>query len=275
MKVKLSLPKLFFAVIIAGITFPAHSQNPYTLTAGARQAGLAYTCIATDGFWSSFHNQASLGFMRKLSLGINQDNRFGIAELSNKTFAIIYPSGYGSLGGVYSYYGYSEYNHHTAGLSYGMKLGPNIAAGVQVDLYSTRAATDYENTNELTFEAGLLYKPIPVLSLGLHIYNPLPNSIREYDMPTIMRLGTSYFFSQAFMTTVEFEYNNTGTNVYRAAMEYEPIENMFLRGGIMSNPLGYSFGLGYSGRVIQANLGFITHENLGLTPSLSIVIFIR
>ena len=140
-------------LILAGITL--YSQNPYRLSAGARQAGMAYTTSTSTGFWNSFHNQASLAHMQNLALGINQDNRFGLSELSNKTFGFIIPSGKGALGAVYSYYGNSEYNRHTAGLAYGMKFGKMLSAGVQADLFSTRSAGDYRNTNELTFEAGI------------------------------------------------------------------------------------------------------------------------
>lgn len=251
------------------------SQNPYRLSAGARQVGLANASISMIDFWSSFHNQASLGYIQNFSIGINQENRFGLSELSNKTFGITIPSGNGSLGMVYSYYGYSDYNRHTIGLAYGMKLGPNISAGIQTDLFSTRAATDYSNTHELTFEAGIMYRPVKGLNIGMHVFNPLPNSLRDNDIPTVLQLGAAYDFTESFTTIIEMEAGNTASPCFRIASEYEFFSDFFVRGGIMSNPLGYAFGLGYSGMVFKTNIGFITHENLGLTPSLSLVIFIR
>lgn len=272
---KNSLQKVFIMLTFLVMSVAVSSQGNYGLTAGARQVGLSYATVTTSGFWSSFHNQASLGEIDRFSLGINQDNRFGIAELSNKTFAFILPKGNGALGAVYSYYGYSEYNRHTAGLSYGMKLGQKLSVGIQADLFSTRGAGDYQNTNELTFEAGLLFIPVENLRIGLHAFNPLPNSLRDHDMPTVIRLGTGYYFSSQFMACVELEANNTGETVLRVGSEYEILSKFLVRGGFMSDPMGYSFGFGYSGTILQGDLGFITHENLGLSPSLSIVIFIR
>lgn len=251
------------------------SQNPYRLSAGAREVGLSYTTTATTGFWTSFHNQASLGFINKLSLGINQDNRFGLSELSNKTFGFILPTGHGSLGAVYSYYGYTDYNRHSAGLAYGMKLGRMLSLGIQADLFSTRAITDYENTNELTCEIGALFKPFKGLTIGLHTFNPLPNSLREFDMPTVITMGAGYVFSDIFLIAFDLESSSTGHNNLRMGMEYQAYGNFYVRGGLMTNPSGISFGFGYSGDIFQGNIGFITHENLGLTPSLSIVIFIN
>ncbi len=258
------------------MTIAVMSQNPYRLSAGARQVGLAYASAATEGFWASFHNQASFATIDKWSAGINQDNRFGISELSNKTFGMIIPSGHrGALGIVYSYYGYTEYNRHTAGLAYGMKLGKKISAGVQADFYSTRITGDYRNRNDLTFEAGIQVRPVSDLLLGIHVYNPLPPDIHESEIPFVMQLGASYRFTPGFLAIAEIEASDKYPDNIRVAFEYEFPVNLYLRGGFMSEPLGYAFGAGYSGRIFHANLGFITHENLGLTPSLSLTVFIR
>lgn len=264
--------KLLLLVLVLSGSVAVHSQNPYKLNAGARQAGMAFATSSSTGFWNSFHNQAALAYVSKLSFGLNQDMRFGLAELSNKTFGLIVPSGHGSLGAVYSYYGNSDYNRHTAGLAYGLKLGRMLSAGVQADLFSTRAAGDYKNTTQLSFELGLIFKPINQLSIGLHAFNPLPNNIETNDIPGVITLGAGYLFSDIFLACIDLEASSSGHNNIRFGMEYQAYKNLFLRGGLMSNPAGLSFGLGYSGSVFQGSVGFITHENLGLTPSLSIVI---
>lgn len=273
---KISLQKILLIPAFCLINIAVYTQNPYRLSAGARQVGLAYATVATNGFWASFHNQASLSEMNKWSVGINQDNRFGLSELSNKTFGMIIPSGQrGALGIVYSYYGYAEYNRHTVGLAYGMKLGKKISAGIQTDLYSTRIAGDYRNRYDLTFEGGVQVKPVNDLIFGVHIYNPVPTKLHESDIPLVLKLGTSYKFTSSFMVLAELEKSDQQYTNIRVGFEYEFLGNLYLRAGFMSDPLGYAFGGGYSGRILEANLGFITHENLGLTPSLSIVIFIR
>ncbi|MBS0010113.1 MAG: hypothetical protein KFF49_01800 [Bacteroidales bacterium] len=273
---KISLQKILLTSALCLISIAVYTQNPYRLSAGARQVGLAYATVATNGFWASFHNQASLASMDKWSVGLNQDNRFGLSELSNKTFGMIIPSGKrGALGMLYSYYGYAEYKRHTIGLAYGMKLSKRLSAGIQTDFYTTRIAGDYRNRNDLSFEGGIQYEPVDKLVLGFHVYNPIPTAIHESDIPLVMRIGASYKFASAFLAIAEMESSDQAETNIRIAFEYEFYGNLHLRGGFMSKPLGYAFGGGYSGRFIQANLGFITHENLGLTPSLSLVIFIR
>jgi hypothetical protein len=259
---------LLFPVTVSG-------QNPYALAAGAREASMAYADIATDGFWSSFHNQALLGSYKNFTLAMSHESRFGIAELSNKTFGIIIPSRHGSIGAAYSYYGYSDFNRHTAVLAYGMMIGENMAAGVQADLYSTRQWGNYSNFNEITFEAGLLWQPADPLIIAFHLYNPLPPPLRPENIPSVISAGLSYRFSDRFMTAIEYEAGSNGLNSLKAGCEGQVLDLMFLRGGVMTEPFGYSFGAGYRTRLFQADLSFITHENLGLTPSVSLLVNIK
>ncbi|MGC9342351.1 MAG: hypothetical protein ACP5E3_06605, partial [Bacteroidales bacterium] len=217
---KISLQKILLTSALCVISIAVYTQNPYRLSAGARQVGLAYATVATNGFWASFHNQASLASMDKWSVGLNQDNRFGLSELSNKTFGMIIPSGKrGALGMVYSYYGYTEYNRHTAGLAYGMKLGEKISAGIQTDLYSTRISGDYRNRWDLTFEGGIQIEPLDELILGVHVYNPLPTALHESDIPLVLRLGTSYRFASSFLAIAEMEKSDAEYTNVRVACE--------------------------------------------------------
>jgi len=272
---KSSLHKTTIILLLFYFGVDVYSQNSFSLAAGARQASMAYTTVATGGFWASFHSQGALGREQRLAIGLNHESRFGLAELSNKTFGLIVPTGHGSVGAIYSYYGYEDYNRHTAGLAYGLPLGDKLHAGVQLDFYSTRQAGDYENTNDITFEAGIQYIPVENLIFGLHFYNPLPNAIRDHEIPTVITLGMGYNFSPGLFSTIEFEGTSDGNYSVKAGGEFQLITGFYLRAGLMSNPVGFSFGTGFTGRFLQADIGFLTHEELGLTPSISFIIFIR
>lgn len=269
------LLKIRLIILFILLSIPLRGQNPYRLAAGAREASMAYAASATKGFWSSFHNQALLGHYENFTLALNHESRFGLAELSNKTFGLIIPTGHGSLGAVYSYYGYSDFNRHTAAVAYGMKIGEHLAAGVQADLYSTRQWGNYSNYNEITFEAGLLWQPTNLLSLAFHLYNPLPPLLRSNDLPVMISTGVSYLFANRFLTAVEYEAGSNGFNTLKVGCEAELLDLLFLRGGLLTKPFGYSFGTGYRSRLFQADLSFITHENLGLTPSVSLLFNIK
>lgn len=269
------LLKIRLIILLVLLTIQLSGQNPYRLAAGAREASMAYTSATTAGFWSSFHNQALLGHYENLTLALNHESRFGLTELSNKTFGIIIPTGHGSLGAIYSYYGYSDFNRHTAAIAYGMMIGDHLAAGVQADLYSTRQWGNYNNFNEITFEAGLLWQPTDLLSLAFHLYNPLPTVLRANDLPVMISAGASYLFSNHFLTAIEYEAGSNGFNTLKVGCEAEVLDLFFLRGGLLTKPFGYSFGAGYQSRLFQADFSVITHENLGLTPSISLLFNIK
>jgi hypothetical protein len=44
-----------------------------------------------------------------------------------------------------------------------------------------------------------------------------------------------------------------------------------LRGGFSTDNNSFSFGLGYLIKVVQLDIGFITHEKLGVTSSVSFI----
>jgi hypothetical protein len=250
----------------------AAATNPFRFAAGAREAGMSYTCIMTYDFWSVFNNQAGLSFNKGVQAGINYENRFGIKELGTKTAGIIVPAGGSSFGIVYSTYGYKDLRKHFAGLACGLKLSEKIAAGVQIDYISETTSGEYLNNSFLTYEAGILIQPSPITRIGIHLFNPVPNYLRKYFMPSEIRIGAGYNISSVISMGIEIE-KCTGYNlVFRTGFEFEPVSKIFLRGGFSSNTGSLSFGIGYKAKLITTDIAFITHERLGITPSISIII---
>jgi hypothetical protein len=248
------------------------AANPFHFALGAREAGMGNTCIMNYDFWSSFNNQAGLALYKGLAAGINYENRFGIKELGTKTAGVIIPAGGSSLGLIYSNYGNSDLKKHFAGLACGLKLTEKITAGIQIDYISEKTSDDYLNNSFLTYEAGILIQPSANTRIGLYIFNPVPNSLRKYFMPSEIRLGAGYNISQVVFVGIEIE-KCTGNNiVFRSGFEYEPLNNLVMRGGFISNTGSLSFGLGYKTNLITTDIAFVTHERLGVTSSISIVI---
>ena len=56
----------------------------------------------------------------------------------------------------------------------------------------------------------------------------------------------------------------------KIGLEWEVIENFKLRGGIGTNPLNTSFGLGYRYKKLSADIAFTYHPVLGATPQIGI-----
>jgi len=227
------------------------------------------------GFWSSFHNQALLPFNKSVSIGFNYQNRFNISELGTRSAALVIPAAKACLGAVYSHFGYKDLMRHSAGLACGLKFSEKISAGIQTDFLAEKTAGEYNERRSLTFEAGILITPSEKIKVGIHLFNPVPNSLRKNYLPSSLRAGAGIWLSSSLFACAEAEMN-TGKNLnLKTGFEYEPEKNLRIRGGFSSENTSFSFGIGYLMKFAQLDLGFATHEMLGITSSASIIFKIK
>jgi len=263
-KISVSVYFIFFSLTASGGDLYRHSE-------GAGEAGMGYACSMKNGFWSSFHNQASLAFNNSINLGVNYENRFSIKELGTRSVGVTIPAGKASIGIKYSDFGYTDFKRDMTGVACGMKISEKIYAGVQVDYFSVRTTEEYNNNQSVTFETGLIIIPSGNTRFGVHIFNPLPNSLRKTNLPSSLRLGVGSDLSKILFAAIEAEMSTESKLLLRTGFEYEAAKNLWLRGGFGTNNNSFSFGLGYLTRIAKLDLGFVTHEKLGVTSSVSII----
>jgi hypothetical protein len=266
-----SLLKISVSVLLVFSSLTASGGEPSHLSAGAGEAGTGYVCIAKTGFWSSFHNQATLPYYNSFSAAVNYENRFGIRELGTRSAGLIFPAGKAALAAVYSHFGYSDFYRDMAGLACGLKLSEKLSAGIQIDYFSERSSGEYNNIQSLTCEAGLLFIPSQYTSIGIHIFNPVPNSFSKSFLPSILRIGAGTSLNKSLFAGIEAEMSTGSHLILRTGFEYEAAKKFWLRGGFSSDNNSFSFGLGYNIKVVQVDIGFFTHEKLGVTSSVSLI----
>jgi hypothetical protein len=253
----------------------ASAVIPYGIQAGAGEAGMGYTCVIKEGFWSSFHNQALLAFNNSFDFGINYDNRFGIKELGTRTAGVLIPAGKASVGAAYSHFGYPDFKRDIAVLACGLRLSEKIAAGVQIDYFSERTFGEYNNYQCITFETGLIASPSDNIKIGVHLFNPVPNSLRKNKQPVSIHVGAGIDLSKILFAGVEAEMSSGSNLTLRTGFEYEAIKNLWLRAGFSTKNNSFCFGTGYQKGIVKIDLGFATHEILGVTSSASLIFKIR
>jgi hypothetical protein len=266
-----SLLKISVSVLFILSTSTASGIDSYRSPAGAAEAGMAYVCIMKTGFWSSFHNQANLGFNKSFSIGFNYENRFNIGELATRSAGLIIPAGKTSLAATYSHFGYSEFKRDFTGLACGMKLSEKISAGVQADYYSIRTSGEYNNHQAITYEAGVVVLPTESIQIGVHFINLLPGSLKNKLLPTSLRVGAGTRLNKSVFTGIEAEMYTGSKLLIRTGMEYGVSKYLWLRGGYCTENNSFSFGLGLLAKFVQIDLGFVTHEKLGVTSSASLI----
>lgn len=248
----------------------AHDNVPE----GGRSAALANASVALTDFWSLQNNQAGLAFYNRPAGGIYFENRYMVKELSMKAGGAVMPVKAGVLGLNISYFGYPKYNESKFGLAYARSFGDVLAVGVQLDYLHTSIAENYGKKGVATFEIGLLSKINKHLSIGAHIFNPIQAKLNDYNnerIPAIIRIGAAYSFDENILVTVEAEKDTQMDPVFKCGLEYRIIEEIYVRGGISTNPGLYSFGFGLDFKKVKIDFSSSVHEVLGYSPQISLI----
>ncbi|MGD0340800.1 MAG: hypothetical protein ABSA76_03715 [Bacteroidales bacterium] len=270
-----SLHKIIVSLIAVFLFSSAVLGNPFTLRAGAGERGTGLACIMKCGFWSSFSSQSLLAFNKSFSAGVNYENRFGISELGTCTAGLIFPAGKSSVGVIYSNFGYPEFKRNMGGISCGMPLNRKISAGVQVDYFSEFVPGEYDNISILTFEGGVAFSLSEKVTAVIHLFNPVPNSIRKSLLPSAITAGAGIDLSKTLFAGAEAEMSSNEKLIFRAGFEYETVEKLWIRGGFSTDNSSFSFGLGYLLKSLKIDMGFSMHDRLGVSSSVSLIFKIR
>jgi hypothetical protein len=242
--------------------------------AGARSVALAEASVTFSDVWSTFHNQAGLASLEKISGAVFYSSKFGLKELSQMAGSVVLPTKTGVFGLGYSQFGTGGFKETKLGLAFAKKLNDRFSAGIQVDYLSMLFPENKRAKGFATFEAGLLYKVSEKLNFGAHIFNPVHGGLESLNgkirMPVSFRTGASYRFSEILMICLELEKNSGNNLVLKTGTEFLLLQNLTIRFGFYGKPFAYTAGIGYRFGKISTDIGFSYFGNLGITPSVSI-----
>ena len=202
---------------------------------------------------------------------LSAEQRFILNDLNNFGVGFAMPTTSGTFGVSVHYFGFEEFNQSKIGLSYARKLMEKLSVGIQFDMVSTQIA-EYGNKNLFTFEIGVQSELIENLLLGFHLYNPVKLEIIEDEfLPTILRAGLTYTASKKLLLHAELEKDFDFPFIFKSGIEYELVNDFWLRIGVQTNPTALSFGLGYQLKNgLRFDLASNYHQELGITPSIGV-----
>ncbi|MBN2174150.1 MAG: hypothetical protein JW731_08465 [Bacteroidales bacterium] len=282
----MNLNRNIFFLFTTALVFLCSFQTgatEFSRPGGSRGAGLGNSGFALDDFWSVTNNPAGLAGISDITAGFYFENRFLVKELSTRAGGFALPTPSGVFGINMLYFGYSQYNESKVGLAYGRSIGKVLSLGLQLDYLSTRIAEGYGNKNLVTFEVGIRAKLTDDLALAAHVFNPIGVKLeKEYDerIPTIFRLGASYYFSENIMATVEAEKDTDYKPLFRCGLEYKMIDNVSFRVGYSTLPAKtgsdkisiaslFTFGFGLNFQKLVIDFAASMHQTLGWSPQVS------
>jgi len=257
-----------FTISFSGENYPA----------GARALSLSNAIVSLSDTWSTFHNQAGLAGLENFSAGFFYESRFMIDELSHVAGSLVIPVKAGTFGVSFSQFGKGTYKEHKVGLAFAKSLTKKLDAAIQLDYLSERYPENENASGFSTFEAGVVYTATDDLFFGAHIFNPIQGGIRTLEgiqkMPAIFRFGGHYQFPKMVMLMLETEKDTENPFLIKSGLEFSPTKNLALRFGVSGKPVKYTAGIGFQTGKITTDIGFSYHGNLGLTPSVSIQMYL-
>ena len=262
---------VFLLLLSCNLAVYAGIGNPHL---GARSAALGHASVTLRDVWSLHNNQAGLGFLKKVAAGAYYENRFNLSEMSLRGAVFAVPTKAGTFGLNVQQFGFSAYNETKYGLAYARKFGDNFSAGIQLNYMTVRVqAEEYGNRNLISAELGFQANITEKLKVGAHVFNPTTTELDDYDnerLPTIMRVGLQYDFSEKVMAFAEVEKDVDRPAHVKLAVEYQVIDLIHLRAGISTNPFRNSFGFGLNLKGLSLDIASTYHEILGYTPQVGL-----
>lgn len=271
--------RILLASLFLLLYHPSRAAND-NYPAGARAASMSGANVMYPDFWSLWHNQAGLGFYPHLTFGFHHENRFVVPQFNLHSMGLTIPTGTGTLGISYSYFGYPRYHESKIGLALGKSFHDRIAVGLQLDYLGTYIDDELGASGTIALEAGIMAEPIDNLLLGFHVFNPTGSRIpkmKDERVPMIVRVGLAYRFGEDLFVGLETEKDlEVGGPAYKMGVEYRLIEYVFARGGIrVQENVDHSFGLGFKLLNFKADIAFSRHQILGYTPYFSLLYMIK
>ena len=238
---------------------------------GARAAGMGNAAVTLNDMWSAFQNQAGTAYLNHVNVGIYNEVRFGLKELSLNAFVVAVPiKNVGTFSLSATYFGYKLYNEQKIGLAYARKFGNNFSAGLQINYLGTHIADEfYGNKASFAIEGGVRALILPKLTMGFYIFNPTLSGLADYDnenIPTTMKLGLSYEFNDKVILAIEAEKATEAKAIFKAGFEYRIANPLYLRMGLSTNQNAYYFGFGLALKQIKIDFTASFNQTLGFTP---------
>lgn len=238
---------------------------------GSRAAALSNAVVMDSDLWSVYHNQAGLGDYHNFSIGFHHENKYVVDEFALHALALAVPVKPGTFGFSYTYFGYPKYNESKIGLAFGKALGEKFTAGIQLNYHYVYIEAE-ESRQALSFEAGIQYKPLETIRIGIHVFNPTRQHLTPVfsdTLATTMRAGISYSPIEKLWMAIETEKSLNYNMRIKSGIEYEIINGISLRTGIITHPIQNSFGIGFKISKIKADVAFTHSDILGFTPHFS------
>jgi len=267
-----ALIKILVALFFSGALSTLCAGQDGLTQSGARSFGLANASLTLRDPFSLFNNVAGISGVEEISAFGAYDNRFGIAELQTLSAGVLYPTKFGTFGVSFLRFGDQVFSEQSIGIGYGYSIGV-IHFGAKIN-YLQYNIEGFGTSGTVVTEIGATAQILEELSFGTHIYNLNQAKVTDETderVPTVVRFGVTYEPTKKLLITTEvFKDIDIDPN-FKAGLEYQIVESIFIRTGINTEPFASFYGLGWNNKRLGVDYSLRNNGDLGLGHHVSLV----
>ncbi len=266
--------KLLLVIIgVSGAVF-SHASND-NLPLGARSSGMAHASLCISDVWASQQNQAALAAIKSSEAGVFSQIVYPNSGVLLNAAAFATPFKYGVVSASFSRLGFKNlYTESKYGVGFSRLFGKTVMAGMQLNYLNTFIGDNvYGSHSTIAIETGFIVEVVKDLKLGMHVFNPTRSKMAQYNnerVPTILKLGMQYTFSNNVFTTIEVEKDLANKPVLKFGAEYHIVKELYLRGGLSTKPTLNAAGFGIELKKFNIDFAAAFHPQLGISPQIGL-----
>lgn len=264
MKINLLLPIFCLPLAVSAQVFMQPFENAAFMAAGGANAARQ----TTD---NGLSNPAQLGHASATAVFAWSAIPYSLKGWqSHGAQALFRAQRYGGAAVEVLHSGVEGYAEQRFSIGYGRRLSEKLSLGGSLVAMRV-AAGEYGSATAFTFALGVTARPLPQLSIGAVIHNPIPQQLAAYPLSSVLRVGAQWRPSSLFSVSADMDKDLNAPAQLRVGAEYRPISWLFLRAGTRTGPARAAFGAGFvlPGH-IRIDTGAEWHSILGLTPALMV-----
>ncbi len=262
--------KISFLFLFLGISTAVYSQN----SMGARALSLGQATSALDSDeWSLFSNPALLN-TESVSVGFYGLRNYGFAEITDMAAfgSALTSFGVGAVG--FHRYGDNLFSETRVRLGYKNEW-EQLHFGFALNYNHISFGGPYGSGGAFGLDVGIAAQVLDQLWLGAKATNLNHPSYKfsgtEEDLQRELSIGFSYSLEETALFLMDVVKDVRFPVSYRGGLEVNIVDDLKGRIGITTEPLTYSFGLGYGREFWGINLAVQQHHLLGLSPGFDLL----
>jgi len=249
---------------------PVSSQDIWQETSTAALGG---AFVTRAGHACAGLNQAGLGWRDQHSLSLQHSRPYLLRELGQSSISGQFLTGGGALGVSLSTQGIKGLRQSSFWISYGLKLTPDISAGVGIHLWNSSLADHVFYASGMGLALGIQATIQSHWTIGAHVLHPaswsslsLPNA----QPGMILSAGFSYTFLESATLFSEIRAFRRLGIILAEGLEWQLNTRVSMRMGFSNKPTTFTWGISLFLRPWNIQFAFQYRSHSGMIPHTSL-----